>query len=212
MKVTSTNTAKPTFISWENEIIKTGLFKNPNSRGIFLDKKGIKNDEVSDTKVHGGKYKACYLFSMNSYKYWKNLYPNLNWNWGMFGENITTLNLNEKSIYVGSIYKIGSAIIQITQPREPCYKFGVKFKNQNILQQFVDYGCPGTYARVLKPGLVKKGDSIKLLKKANNSVTIHHFFELIFSKQKNKAHLKRLINNIAIPEDKRNEFYTNLIE
>lgn len=205
MIIIATNIAQPKLVSLENEIVKTGIFKKPVSRGIYLNTTGVNNDEVSDKKVHGGTFKACYLFSQNYYKFWKNLYPNLNWDWGMFGENITVLNLNEKIIRVGSIYKIGSAIIQITQPREPCYKFGVKFGNQDILEQFVNNGLPGTYAKVLKPGFIKKGDRIQLIKQAKNSLNIHQFFKLIFSTTKSKVLLNKIANNTAIPLDKRKE-------
>ncbi len=123
----------------------------------------------------------------------------------MFGENVTVLNLNEKAIHVGSIYKIGGAIIQITQPREPCYKFGVKFGNQDILEQFVNNGLSGTYAKVLKPGFIKKGDRLQLIKQAKNSLNIHQFFKLIFSVNKNKVLLNKIANNTAIPLDKRKE-------
>ncbi len=205
MIIIATNIAEPKLISLENEIVKTGIFKKPVSRGIYLNTTGVKNDEVSDKKVHGGTFKACYLFSQNYYKFWQNLYPNLNWDWGMFGENVTVLNLNEKAIHVGSIYKIGGAIIQITQPREPCYKFGVKFGNQDILEQFVNNGLSGTYAKVIKPGFIKKGDRLQLIKQAKNSLNIHQFFKLIFSVNKNKVLLNKIANNTAIPLDKRKE-------
>ena len=106
MKITSTNIAKPTTIIWNGNEVKTGIYKKPINRPIFLGNQVVLNDEVSDRKYHGGEFKACYLFSEDQYEYWKNLYPNLDWELGMFGENLTVSGLNEKDIHIGDIYKI----------------------------------------------------------------------------------------------------------
>ena len=205
LKITATNIAKPRTIIWNGKKITTGIYKSPVMEAIYLGKTNVKNDEVSDRKVHGGEFKACYLFSENQYGHWKNLYPNLDWNWGMFGENITVANLNEKDIYIGDIYKVGSALIQITQPREPCFKFGVKFGNQDVLAQFINHGFSGTYVRILKEGYVKNGDFLTLVKKSKNSISIWDFFNLLFSNDKNIEHIIRIQNNDALPKRKRDK-------
>lgn len=203
MQIASTNIAKPTTFTWKNKTVTTGIYKTPINQPVFLGKESIKGDEVSDRKVHGGEFKACYLFSKNHYEYWKNLYPDLNWDYGMFGENLTVEGLDETKINIGDIYKIGDALVQITQPREPCFKFGVKFGSQHVLKQFIDHGFPGTYIRVLEEGYVKTGDTFELVERANISLTISQFFNLLFSKNKNQEHLKRAINNTALPLRKR---------
>lgn len=205
MKITSTNLAKPTTIIYNGKKVTTGIYKKPTTNAIYLDEEKVANDEVSDKKVHGGEFKACYLFSENHYKYWKNLYPNLEWNWGMFGENLTVAHLNETHIYIGDIYTIGEAVVQVTQPREPCFKFGVKFGTMDVLKQFIDYGYSGTYVRVLRPGFVNNGDTFELIDRSRNSLTTFQFFNLLFAKQKDKQLLKLAINNDALPEDKRNK-------
>ncbi|MFV9550576.1 MOSC domain-containing protein [Algibacter sp. PT7-4] len=203
MKIIATNIAKPTTIIWNDKKVTTGIYKQPTNQAIYLGKEAVKNDEVTDKKVHGGEFKACYLFSKNHYTYWKNLYPNLDWNWGMFGENLTVSSLNEKKLHIGDIYKIGTALVQITQPREPCFKFGVKFGNQNALAQFINHGFPGTYVRVLEEGFVKTGDTITLIEKAKNSISTWQFFDLLYNKEKNTNHIKLILNNNALPERKR---------
>ena len=205
MKILSTNIAKPTTIIFCGEEVITGIYKTPTNEPIYLGKETVEGDEISDREVHGGEFKACYLFSGNHYSYWKNLYPNLDWNYGMLGENLTVSDLDESKLYIGNIYKIGNALVQITQPREPCYKFGVKFGNQRVLKQFVRHGCPGTYVRVLEAGFVKTGDEFILIKEAKNSLTITQFFKLIFSKNKNQEHLQLAIHNDALPPKKRND-------
>ncbi len=203
MKIISTNIAKPTTIIFAGEEVITGIYKTPTNQPIHLGKESVQGDEVSDRENHGGEFKACYLFSENLYPYWKNLYPHLEWNYGMFGENLTVSNLDESKIHIGNIYKIGKALVQITQPREPCYKFGVKFGSQKVLKQFVKHGYPGTYIRILEEGFVKTGDHFELIEKAKNSLTTAQFYKLLFSENKNQKHLQLAVNNTALPPSKR---------
>ncbi|MCL5128813.1 MULTISPECIES: MOSC domain-containing protein [unclassified Algibacter] len=205
MKIIATNLAKPTTIKWNNKDVVTGIYKTPTNSPIFLGKTDVDKDEVTDRKYHGGEFKACYIFSEKHYDYWKNLYPNLDWNWGMFGENLTISNFDESEVFVGSIYKIGEALVQITQPREPCFKLGVKFGNQNILKAFIDHGFPGTYIRILKEGFVKTGDYMVLEEEATNSLTISEMYNLLYAKEKDQNLLKLVIKNDALPQKKRDK-------
>ena len=205
MFITSTNIAKPTNVIWNGKEETTGIYKTTTHSPILLGKHDVKGDEVTDRKHHGGAFKACYLFSENHYDYWKKLYPNLDWHWGIFGENLTVSGLNETKIYVGDIYKIGKALVQITQPREPCYKLGIKFGTQNIIKEFIEHGYPGTYIRVLEEGTVKTGDTFTLIKRHKNSLTTAEFFYLLFAKNKNQKHIKVALTNDALPQRKRDK-------
>jgi MOSC domain-containing protein YiiM len=205
LKITSTNIAKSTTIIWNGQEVTTGIYKKPISHPILLGNQGVQNEEISDRNVHGGQFKACYLFSEDQYDYWKGLYPNLNWEWGMFGENLTISELNEKDIHIGDIFEIGSALVQVTQPREPCFKFGVKFGNQKVLKQFIDHGFPGTYVHVLEEGYVKTGDTLELVEKAKNSISTWQFFSLLYNEEKNINHIKLIMNNNALPKRKRDK-------
>ncbi len=138
----------------------------------------------------------------------ENLYPNLEWTFGILGENLTVSGLDETQIHVGDIYKIGEALVQVTQPREPCYKFGVKFGTQAVLKQFIEHGFPRTYVKVQREGFVKLGDEVNLVQRANDSLTIFQFFKLLYAKDKNQKHLMLAIKNDAIPQSKREKFST----
>lgn len=208
MQIVSTNIAKPTTIVWNGKEQTTGIYKKPTQSSIYLQKEEVKGDEVSDRKVHGGLFKACYLFSEDHYSYWKNLYPNLDWTYGMFGENLTVKNLDDTKICIGDIYKIGTALVQVTQPREPCFKLGIRFGTQNILKQFINHARPGTYVRILKEGVVKTGDTFTLVETAKNKVTTTQFFNLLYSKNKDQNLIKLVINNDAIPAKKRRKLAT----
>jgi len=200
VKIISTNIAQPTTFTRNGKSVTTGIYKKPTDVPIYLGKNDVRGDEVSDRRVHGGEFKACYLFSANQYPYWQELYPNLDWTFGMLGENLTIENLDEKKLYIGDVYKLGNALVQITIPREPCFKFAHKFGTEDVLQQFIEHGYSGTYVRVLEEGDVKTGDTFKLVKPAENSLSIFQFFELLYAESKNKNHIKLVLNLEAAPQ------------
>jgi len=203
LKIISTNIAKPQFVTINGEQQQTGIFKKPTNQAIYLDKEEVKGDEISNRQVHGGEFKACYLFSADHYPYWENLYPNFDWHYGMLGENLTVEGLDETQLHVGDIYKLGSALIQVTQPREPCTTFAAKMGTTDIMAQFIAHGKPGTYVRILQQGYVNVSDTMELVEKAKNSVSIANFFKLLFEREKNQEHLKRIVESESIPLKKR---------
>ena len=95
MQIISTNIAKQVLIPWRGKQVKTGIYKTPINKPVYLGTEDVKDDVVSDRRVHGGIFKACYLFSADYYEYWENLYPNLDWYYGMLGENLSVKGLDE---------------------------------------------------------------------------------------------------------------------
>ncbi len=203
MKIISTNLAKPSTFIWNGRETSTGIFKKPTDAPIYLTKNDVLKDEVSDRLHHGGYYKACYLFASEHYPYWKNLYPDLDWSWGMFGENLTMTGFDERAVYLGAIYKVGECVVQISQYREPCHKFAHKFGTQGVIKQFIDYGLGGTYLSILEEGNVTVGDEFTLLEEPKEKVTVAELFRLVFSKEKNQELLKIAAASLAIPAKKR---------
>ncbi|MEZ4970119.1 MAG: MOSC domain-containing protein [Flavobacteriaceae bacterium] len=203
MKIISTNIGKATTYLWNGKAEQTGIFKYPTDEPLFLGKTDVLKDTVIDREHHGGVNKACYLFASDHYPYWKAMYPELNWDWGMFGENLTVEGMDEKKMRIGDTYKIGSAVVQVSQPREPCYKLGVRFGNAKILKEFIDYGHSGTYVRILEEGEVKNGDQLRLLEKSKNTLTVKECFQIILAKEKDPIILQKAISNHSLPEYKR---------
>tara|TARA_R110002051_G_scaffold294961_1_gene360663 strand:- start:3212 stop:3844 length:633 start_codon:yes stop_codon:yes gene_type:complete len=203
MKVIAINISKGTTITWRGKEERTGIYKTPSVEPIFLGKTDVDKDTVVDRKYHGGFDKACYLFSAEEYAHWKKLYPKLDWDWGMFGENLTVAGLDESQIRIGDIYRIGGALVQITQPREPCYKLGIRFETQGILKQFIDRSHPGTYVRILEEGSVSTADSMVLVEQSKNRLTVQQLYNLLFAKKKSMELLQLAINNQALPLKKR---------
>lgn len=177
MKVVSTNLGKREVHQFKNKIAETGIFKYPTNNPIFLGLEDVENDAVVDRKYHGGIDQAVYAYSANHYEYWKKLYPHLDFNFGMFGENITITNLDETTLNVGDVYQLGTALVEVTKPREPCFKLIFRFQNEAIVQQFWNSTFSGVYFKILETGEVKKGDTMQLIKKENNKPTIAAVYE-----------------------------------
>jgi MOSC domain-containing protein YiiM len=204
MIVISTNIGEPQTIEWNGKKVQTGIYKFPVEHPIFLGTEDVENDHVMDRKYHGGVDKACYLYSANHYKYWKNFYPELDMPWGMFGENLSVEGLQENKINIGDTFEIGEAVVQATQPRQPCYKLGIRFHDPKMVKQFVNSGFPGVYVRVLKNGTVKSGNKMILTEKSN-SVSIQKVFELLYTDNFQEDSLKQALNNPFLAESCRKD-------
>ena len=172
MKVVSVNIGEARLVNWRGKKVKTGIFKYPVEDSIFLGKEDVVNDAVVDRKHHGGLDMAVYAYSADHYPFWKERFPNSDWSLGMFGENLTIEGLDESSMFVGSKYKIGEAEVEVCQPREPCFKLGIRFGTQSVLKEFVNRPYPGVYFRVSKPGSVKVNDKMELIHEALDSPSI----------------------------------------
>ncbi|MCK8520540.1 MOSC domain-containing protein [Aquimarina sp. D1M17] len=208
MRVVSTNIGEPVTISWRGKEVKTGIYKYPVEKPIFLGKEDVENDHVVDRRVHGGVDKACYLYGVENYSYWKEKYPQLDWDFGMFGENLTIEGFSENQVKIGSIYKLGTALVQISRPRQPCYKLGVRFENPTIIKQFIDSKLSGVYVRVLEPGLVSTNDTMILEKEHVNGITITELNTLLFHFDE-KLHtdlLEKAIQDTLVSDDDKKYF------
>jgi len=203
MKIISTNIGRPTQIIWNGRKTATGIYKYPVDHPLYLGLEHVEGDTVSDRRVHGGTYKACYLFSTDQYPHWREKYPHLEWDWGMFGENLSVEGLDETRLSIGNIYRLGTALVQISHPREPCYKLGIRFGDQRIIKEFIEHGHPGSYLRVLEKGKVSVGDRMELLEESKNSLSIHEFFQLLFAREKDQRLLKLAMDNPALSPSKR---------
>ncbi|HIP36754.1 MAG TPA: MOSC domain-containing protein [Crocinitomix sp.] len=179
MKVISVNIGAKNIVNWKGKRVQTGIFKKPVNQ-IVLNLNYVKNDIVVDTNHHAGLDKACYIYSYQSYGYWKKLYPKLSLDFGMFGENVTIDKLDESKIFIGDIYKLGDATVQVTQPRQPCFKLGIRFGNQKIVKQFINAPFPGVYLKVIEKGKVAPNDKFQLIERQHETLSIIEVWNLIY--------------------------------
>lgn len=177
MKVIAVNIGERKEVQWKSRTVTTGIFKYPVQEAIVLGKEDVVNDNVIDREHHGGIDQAAYAYATNHYDYWKEQYPDLEWDWGMFGENISIEDLDETQIHVGNQYKIGEALVEVTKPRQPCFKLGIRFNNMKVVKQFWNSTMSGLYFKVLQTGAVKAGDILELQKECPENPTIAEVYE-----------------------------------
>ena len=182
MKVISVNRGEAQSVVWRGEQVKTGIFKCPIDGPIFLGTEDVVEDAVVDREYHGGIDKAVYAYSLNHYPFWKERFPDLDWNYGMFGENLTIEGMEESKMLIGSIYKVGEVQIQVCQPRQPCFKLGIRFNTQAVLKTFINEPFSGIYFRVIQAGKVKPGDELKLIIDESESPSIAEVYWLMYQK------------------------------
>lgn len=173
VKITSLKVGKIEENLYDNKIVKTAINKT-SIKSSYLTKLGFEDDEQFDKKHHGGENKAILFFSILTYqKIEESLDITLDYEkTSILGENILLANISEKDVCIGDIFKMGEAIIQITQPREPCNKLSLNSKNKNMLKTVYENGYTGWYAKVLQEGNVKVNDSLELLENQYKNLTI----------------------------------------
>src|SRR5690349_3355803 len=127
MRILSVNVGMPREVEVDGQTVTTGIFKEPVAGRVAVRRHNLDGDRQADLTVHGGKDKAVYAYPSEHYDFWKQELPEMNLPFGMFGENLTTTGLFEKEVHIGDTFKVGTAILQVTQPRLPCYKLAIKF-------------------------------------------------------------------------------------
>ncbi|MFO1443617.1 MOSC domain-containing protein [Bacillus sp. Bva_UNVM-123] len=159
VEILSINIGKPRQVQFNNKEVSTGIFKNPTKKTLFLSTLNFEGDGQADLVHHGGRDKAVCVYPAEYYPFWENeLQKTLEY--GAFGENITTRGLLESDVNIGDIFKLGDAVVQVTQPRQPCYKLSVKYGKLDLPQKVQETGYTGFYFRVLEEGVVSKSDSL----------------------------------------------------
>jgi len=172
-RVVSINVGRPREIgSIRGRSVRSGIHKHQVEGAVRAGRLNLEGDEQADLSVHGGVSKAVYAYPSEHYPYWKNRFPKMNLEWGSFGENLTTEGLLEESVHVGDRLLAGSAEFEVTQPRLPCYKLGIKFGTQRMLKWFLESGRTGFYMGVVKEGTVRAGDVVSVRRYDRPSLTI----------------------------------------
>jgi MOSC domain-containing protein YiiM len=211
MKLLSVNVGLPREVEWNRRTIRTSIFKAPVSGRVQVRKLNLDGDEQSDLTVHGGVDKAVYVYPSEHYTFWRNELPNADLDWGVFGENFTTQGaLDDKAVRIGDRFRIGSAAFVVTQPRMPCFKLGIRFGRVDIIKRFLHSGRNGFYFAVAEEGEVAAGDSIELLRRDENGVTVADIVELYTADAAKQDLLQRVSELAALPENWRAYFRKRL--
>jgi MOSC domain-containing protein YiiM len=199
MKLISINVGLPRSVTWREEIVTTGIFKEPVGGPVMLRTLNLEGDRQADLTVHGGADKAVYVYPAEHYPYWREELPDTPLAWGAFGENFTTEGLNEDEVNIGDRFRLGAAEVMVTQPRLPCYKLGVKFGRADMVKRFLASRRTGFYLAVLKEGQVNPGDAIERLSRDENNVTVADIVRLYAFDKDDTATLRRATQVEALP-------------
>ena len=186
------------------------MFKKPVSGRIMLRSLNLDGDRQADLSVHGGPNKAVYAYPSEHYGYWRTEFPHMELPWGMFGENLTTEGLAEDDLHVGDRFKIGSCTVMVRQPRTPCYKLGVKFQRVDMLERFLLSGRSGFYLSVEEEGEVGNGDSLELVSRNADGITIAEVNRLFVREKYDRDLLQKAIATADLPETWREYFLPRL--
>jgi MOSC domain-containing protein YiiM len=203
MKVVSVNIAEGRTIEWRGKMVETGIYKKAVKEPISLTESGVEGDIVADRQFHGGLSKACYIYSADWYPFWQKKYPELEFEFGMFGENVSVRGLNEERIHIGDIFWLGQAKIQVLSAREPCFKLGVKFGTQQILKEFIKAPYPGIYVAVLEEGEVTKGDTMTFMDRPKGSISLLAYHREFYNPDRNPDFVEVMLDNEFLPEQEK---------
>jgi MOSC domain-containing protein YiiM len=176
MKVLSVNVGLQRIVEYRGEPVATGIYKEPVTGRVAVNEFNLAGDAQADLTVHGGYAKAVYVYPSEHYEFWRTELPDADLPFGAFGENLTILGLTETSVNLGDRFRIGTAEFVVTQPRQPCFKLGIRFGRSDIIKRFAKSGRSGFYLAIEKTGYLGAGDPIEFLSREANQANI---FEIV---------------------------------
>ncbi|MBL8429382.1 MAG: MOSC domain-containing protein [Dechloromonas sp.] len=178
----------------------TGMYKQPAAGPLELGSEGFVGDMQADRRVHGGPEKAVHLYPARHYARLAERFPDAAPHLviGSLGENISTADLDENDVRIGDIWRLGSAELQVCQPRNPCWKIDERFASDGMAAFIGEHRLTGWYWRVIVPGRVAPGDSLDLLHPAVGSFTLAEAMLCWQAHRPDLADLERLVASPGI--------------
>jgi MOSC domain-containing protein YiiM len=195
MIVVSLNTGLPRKESFSGKEIFTGICKQPATSPLHLGKLGFENDGVGDVKHHGGIDKAVCVYSLDHYPFWEKTLG-MKLPVAAFGENLTVSDVDEDDICIGDIFRLGTALVQVSQPRQPCRTLAARYGRDDLIKLVVDSGRTGFYFRVLEEGNVEKGSVLILKERDPHAVTVSFANHTYHHDRKNCGAIEKVL---AVP-------------
>jgi len=181
----------------------SGYRKYRATGSIAVTATGLAGDAQADLKHHGGADKAVLHYAFDHYATWRSERPELQEHFaapGAFGENISTSGCDETSVCIGDRYTLGSAVVEVSQGRQPCWKLGHRFDCPDMIKAVIATGRCGWYYRVVESGSVQVGDTIELTVRPYPNWTVAKVFQLLVGDTRNQQAFEELsqLNELAI--------------
>lgn len=180
MIVRSVNVSLPKRVQLKNKTVTTGIFKQPVSGRVAVNQFNLAGDQQVDLVNHGGEHKAVYGFASDHYAFWQQQLGQTEIHYGQFGENLTIDGLDENTLCIGDQLQVGESVLEITQPRVPCFKLGLAFSREDMPRLFVQNAATGIYFRVIETGSVASGDEVKLRQAHPAKLSVQRLFKAYF--------------------------------
>jgi MOSC domain-containing protein YiiM len=186
--------------------LTTGICKNPVAGQRLLTRLGFEGDGVGDLKHHGGSDKAVCVYSIDHYPYWESALG-ITMPQAAFGENLSVTGMAEEDLCIGDIYLIGTAAVQVSQPRQPCRTLAARYGREDLVKLVVDSGRTGFYFKVIKEGRVQAGDEVALAERDKRGVTVAYANEIFHHDRKNRAGIEKVLSVPSLSESWQKSFH-----
>lgn len=182
--VVSVNVGLVRTVAHDGKDVATGIFKAPVAGRVTVAGVNLAGDDQADRAVHGGLDRAVYAYASEDYAWWgrelgRELSP------GTFGENLTTEGIDVNGALVGERWRIGTAVLQVTTPRFPCYKLAMKMHDPKFVKTFGAALRLGTYMSIVQEGALERGDAIEVVYRPSHTITIGEMSKIyLFERQR----------------------------
>lgn len=174
------NVGLPEDVPWHGQTVHTGVWKRPVTGRVLLRRLNLDGDGQGDLDGHGGEQRAVLVYQADSYRYWRRELGRDDLEYGCFGENFTVEGLPDDEVCVGDRYRVGEAVVEVTQPRVTCYRVGLRTGEPRMAALLVAHHRPGFYLRVLTEGHVQAGDEIVKIADGPERMTVAALDALLY--------------------------------
>ena len=188
-RVASLNVGDVREVEWQGRLVTTGIWKHPVAGRIALRGVNFDGDDQADRSVHGGPDKAVYAYAREDYDFWRES-EGFETPAGLFGENLTVEGLDLAVALVGEQWRVGSAVLEVAQPRLPCFKLGMRMGDPRFPKRFLAAARMGAYLRVVEEGDVGAGDDVQVVHRPSHGVMLREMVEAIHDRTKAPALLR----------------------
>lgn len=210
MRLLSVNVSLPRHVPYGRRTVSTGIFKVPVEHRVALRRLNLDGDGQADLVNHGGPHRAAYAYPVENYGYWGRELDRADFAFGQFGENFTVEGMTEDDVHIGDVFRVGSALVEVSQPRPPCFKLGIKMGMPKFPKLFLASGRVGFYVRVLEEGEVGRGDAFERIEAHPERVTVRETSDLLFFDPDNLRGAERVLRVPALSPGWRASFEERL--
>ena len=193
----SVNVGLPKDVPWQGQVIHTGVWKKTVTGRVMVRRLNIDGDGQGDLAGHGGEHRAVMVYQVESYRHWESFLGRPPMEWGSFGENLTVDGLPDSEVCIGDRFRIGEALLEVTQPRVTCYRVGLRLQEPRMPSLLVSHKRPGFYCRVIEEGCIQAGDAITR-ERSGSDVSITEIDALLYLREHPRPALERAIKVPAL--------------